>query len=36
MAARLSPAAELHISSGITDADNGDGFWYGAELIYSF
>jgi len=36
MAARLSPAMDLNLGGGLTDADNGDAFWYGAELTYNF
>jgi hypothetical protein len=32
----LGQAMALNVSGGLTDADNGDAFWYGAELIYSF
>ena len=34
--AMLGQATSLNVSGGLTDADNGDAFWYGAELIYSF
>jgi outer membrane lipase/esterase len=34
--ATLGQAMALNVSGGLTDADNGDAFWYGAELIYSF
>lgn len=34
--ATLSKAMNLNVGGGITDADNGDAFWYGAELVYSF
>lgn len=36
MAATLGQATEINLGGGITSADNGDAFWYGAELIYSF
>ena len=36
MAAKLGRAMELNVGGGLTDADNGDAFWYGAELSYSF
>jgi outer membrane lipase/esterase len=36
MAASLGRATRVNVGGGITDADNGDAFWYGAELIYSF
>ena len=34
--ATLGQATALNVGGGLTDADNGDAFWYGAELIYSF
>ncbi len=36
LAATLGPATGLTVGGGITDSDNGDGFWYGAELTYTF
>ncbi len=36
LAAKLGQATRVNVNGGITDADNGDAFWYGAELIYSF
>jgi outer membrane lipase/esterase len=34
--ATLGQATSLNVTGGLTDADNGDAFWYGAELVYSF
>jgi outer membrane lipase/esterase len=36
LAAALGRKMTLNLGGGGTDADNGDGFWYGAELSYSF
>jgi hypothetical protein len=36
LAATLGQALELNVGGGLTDADNGDAFWYGAQLQYSF
>ncbi len=36
LAARVGRSMELNVGGGYTDADNGEAFWYGAELIYSF
>ncbi len=34
--ATLGRATAINLAGGLTDADNGDAFWYGAELVYSF
>lgn len=36
LAAKIGHAMELNVGGGYTDADNGEAFWYGAELIYTF
>lgn len=36
LAAKIGRAMELNVGGGYTDADNGEAFWYGAELIYTF
>jgi outer membrane lipase/esterase len=36
IAARLGPNVQLDLSGGGSDADNGEAYWYGAELTYTF
>ena len=34
--ATLGQATAINVGGGMSDADNGDAFWYGAELVYAF
>jgi len=36
MAATIGRSIELNIGGGYTDADNGEAFWFGGEVIYTF
>lgn len=36
LSARLSDAIEVNVGAGYGDSDNGDNFWYGGEVSYSF